>query len=317
MISCVGPEDIHRIHYQGEPTGYAHPSYVQTLSDFGTPISLLRGGAWLLSRPIPCSDQFDAIGAYPFFTCSDYAALRLELDHLTAIVSVAVVPDLFSFGSASILSTSFDSVIPFKTHYLTDLEIGFGRYLHRHHRRYASKGLSNFDVVRASDPVAYGSEWAEIYQHLVVRHRISRLSAFTPNSLSRQLEVPGCLYFRAVRDAVVHGAMVCYLDRGVAYAHLISTTAVGQKLSAQYALYWTAIEHCRRLARWFVLGSVPSLSIGQENSGLALFKAGWATATCQGYFCGHVIDPKRYEALCALLGRGGSNFPAYRHTPWG
>jgi hypothetical protein len=230
-------------------------------------------------------------------------------------VSVAVVPDLFSFRSASILSTSFDHVIPFKTHYLIDLEIGFDRYLRRNHRRYSSKGLSNFNMEFSSNPAVHGSEWAELYQMLIVRRRISGLQAFSPNSLHRQLEVPGCLYFRALRDGVLHGAMVCYVDRGRAYAHLISSTNVGLKLHAQYALYWTAIEHCRHLARWFLLGSVPGLLDHQGNSGLAYFKAGWATSMCQGYFCGQVVNRECYETLCAAQGAARANFPAYRDNP--
>jgi len=113
---------------------------------------------------------------------------------------------------------------------------------------------------------------------------------------------------------VAHGALICYLDRGVAYAHLISTTAEGQKLLAQYALHWTAIEYCRDRARWFVLGSVPGKFLGPENSGLSFFKAGWATATCEAYFCGHILDPCHYNNLCDTLGSSRAVFPAYRHT---
>jgi hypothetical protein len=317
MLKCIGPEDIYGSRdKEGQPTGYAHPSYIQALSEFGTPIGLARGGAWLLSRPIPGTDQFDAIGAYPFFTCNDYKELRSDFAHLRALVSVGVVPDLFSFGRVSVLAAAFDFVIPFKTHYLADLEIGFGRYVRRHHRRYASKGLSNFDVELVDDPTTYSAEWTRLHQNLVVRHRISGLSAFSPKSLARQLSVPGCLYFRALRDATVQGALVCYLDRGVAYTHLIATTAMGQELCAQYALYWTAIEHCRGQARWVALGSIPGVSSSSENSGLSFFKAGWATATCQGFFCGHVLDRDCYEALCASLGRSGLNFPSYRKPPF-
>ena len=127
----------------------------------------------------------------------------------------------------------------------------------RHHRRYASRGLANFEVDLAINPQSYAAEWGTLYQNLIIRHRISGLWALSAESLSRQLQVPGCLYFRALKNGVAHGALVCYLDRGVGYAHLIATTAEGQKLFAQYALYWAAIEYCRDRAGWFVLGSVP------------------------------------------------------------
>jgi hypothetical protein len=314
MLRSIGPEDIWRGADAGEPAGYGHPSYIQSLSEFGTPIELPSAAAWLLVRAVPGSDQADAIGAYPFFVCADYGQLGAELSRLTDLVSVGVVPDPFSVGATSALSAAFGHVIPFKTQYIADLEIAFSRYVHRHHRRYASRGLANFDIERAATPGSHGAEWAQMYQNLIVRHRISGLRAFSPYALGKQLEVPGCRYFRAVRDGVVQGALVCYIDRGVAYAHLISTTATGQELFAQYALYWAAIEHCRDHARWFALGSVPGVS-DDGNGGLSFFKAGWATATCQGYFCGHASDPERYEALCAISGRAGAGFPAYRHDP--
>lgn len=316
MLRSVGPDEIRRRPDQGAPAGYAHPAYIQSLSEFGRPLHLPRAGAWLLARQIPGSSELDAIGAYPYFACADYAALSAELGHLRSLVSVGVVPDPFSFAAVSELQTAFGHVVPYKVQYLADLEIGFRHYLSAHHRRYVRKGLSNFDLECATNPAMHTAEWAAMYRHLVVRRQISGLQAFSPSSLAQQLAVPGCLYFRALREGAVHGAMVCYIDRGAAYAHLISTTPVGQALSVQYALYWTAIEHCRDLARWLVFGGVPGLS-GEEHPGLSFFKAGWATATCQGYFCGHVIDPGRYEELCVRLHRAHSSFPAYRVNPLG
>lgn len=314
MLRRVGPEELYRGRDQGEPAGYAHPSYMQTLAEFGTPIELPGAGAWLLVRSIPGSDLADAMGAYPYFVYDDYRMLGAELARLKDLVSVAVVPDPFSVGTEAGLSAAFDHVIAFKTQYLADLEMAFGRYLSQHHRRYARKGLANFDIECAASPGSHGAEWAAMYQHLIVRHRITGLRAFSPCSLAQQLRVPGCRYFRALRDGVIHGAMVCYIDRGVAYGHLISTTTAGQELFAQYALYWTAIEHCRDHARWFVFGSVPGLS-DEEGTGLGFLKAGWATATCQGYFCGRVTDADRYAGLCAGPGRAAPTFPAYRADP--
>jgi len=314
MLTRLGPEELHRGEGQGEPGGYAHPSYVQTLAEFGAPIHLPSADAWLLRRPIPGCADVDAIGAYPFFACADYARLREDLSGSTDLVSVGVVPDPFSFGDVALLRAAFHHVVPFKTQYLADLETGFDRYLSRHHRRDARRGLANFAIECASEPAVHAGEWADLYQDLVVRRALSGLRAFSRASLAGQLAVPGCRYFRALRDGTVHGVAVCYIDRGVAYLHLTSSTVLGRKLSAQYALIWSAIEHCRSVARWFVLGSVPGLS-EEENTGLSFFKAGWATATCQGYFCGHVTNAHRYEALCARRGGTGPAFPAYRADP--
>lgn len=154
---------------------------------------------------------------------------------------------------------------------------------------------------------------AELYQCLVARHGITGLRAFSPQALAHQLSVPGCHYFRAIHEDSAVGALICYLDRGVAYVHLISTTPLGQKLMAQYALYWNAIEYFRGRARWFALGAVPGSSDGESGKDLAFFKRGWATATCLAYFCAKTLNRTRYDELCGSLGAGVSDhFPAYR-----
>jgi len=119
-----------------------------------------------------------------------------------------------------------------------------------------------------------------------------------------------------VVNGETEAALVCFLDRGVAYAHLISTTAEGQRSCLQYALYWTAIEAFRGQAKWFALGSTPGLFDSSSSSGLGFFKAGWATGTCQSYFCGRIQDRDEYERLCRLRPNNHPFFfPSYRSEP--
>jgi hypothetical protein len=227
-------------------------------------------------------------------------------------VTLSVVPDPFCGFSHQQLQGEFEVAIPFKTHFLVDLAVPFDRYLRRHHRRYARRSLSLVTVERAHDPFVHASEWADLYGHLVARRGITGLRAFSSNALARQLVVPGCHYFRAVSERDVVGALVCYLDRGVAYAHLVSTTLVGQQLMAPYALHWSAIEYFRGKARWLALGGVPGY-LDQGNEGLAFFKRGWATAICRTYFCAKVLNRTRYDELCNRLGDSrGPYFPPYR-----
>jgi len=274
VLKHVQPEDTYRSQPECEPTGYAHPSYIHSLSEFGTPLNL--------------SGQ---------------------------LVSVAFVPDPMSFPPPKHLMKLFDVAQPFKTHFLADLHVEFSSYLSRHHRRYAARALGNVEVQLVQQASDFAAEWADLYAILVARHGVSGLRAFSRASLALQLTVPGCHYFRALQDGVTVGAFVCYLDRGVAYAHLISTTPKGQELMTQYALYWEAIEHFRNRARWFVLGSTPGAVDAVGSTGLAFFKAGWATATCKAYFFGRILNRSRYNDLCTLHGDDGvSTFPAYRNS---
>ena len=56
------------------------------------------------------------------------------------------------------------------------------------------------------------------------------------------------------------------------------------------------------------------LRIHARDDGLSWFKSGWATATRIAYFCGRVLDRKRYEAL-ACRGAKTGYFP--RIPRWG
>lgn len=316
MLPIIDRRDLARRQgwEQGERAGYAHQLYAESLAEFGTAIRLDAAGATLLRRRIPNADRYDCIGCYPLFVCERVEQLHADLERLPSdVVSVAVVTDPWSAADDDTLAEAFDFVKPFKTHYVVDLDIPFEAYLHRHHRRYAKRALLTADVTLAVEPVRRAEEWVQLYRHLTIRHGIRGLAEFSARSLSLQLEVPGCHYFRAVVGGQAEAALVCFVDRGVVYAHLISTTSQGQRAGLQYALYWTAIEAFRGRAKWFALGSTPGLSDGTSTTGLGFFKAGWATGTCQSYFCGRIQDRDEYARLCPPQPDGQpSFFPAYR-----
>jgi hypothetical protein len=317
MLPFLDPDDTSRYRaLSAERGGYSHQAYACSLTELGTIIELEKSGARLLRRRIPGSHAYDCIGCYPLFTCERPRQLGEDLRLVRDTISTSVVTDPWSGFSPAMLAGCFDFVRPFKTHYAVDLTIPFGAYLHRHHRRYAKRALSVAPVSMADNPAAYAEEWVRLYQHLIERHCITGPAAFSPRSLALQLEVPGCHYFRAVLNGEVQAALVCFLDRGVAFAHLISTTAAGQEEFLQYALYWSAIEAFRGSARWFSLGSTPGLTDGGATSGLGFFKAGWSTHVCKSFFCGRIDDPDAYSHLSPAGSRTAAGyFPAYRFMP--
>ena len=50
-------------------SGYLHPTYARSLSEFGAPRHLPHSGAWILERRIPGSPYSDAMGCYPILAC--------------------------------------------------------------------------------------------------------------------------------------------------------------------------------------------------------------------------------------------------------
>ena len=146
--------------------GYTHPAYAGSLSEFGEPIALPHSGGWLLERTVPGTDHRDARGPYPLFCCTNWKELGRDLDALRGrLISSVVVADPFGAYDEAILQSSFDRVIPFKSHFVVDLErsrpLGTA-----HHRYYARRALRNLAVEVCSQPQSNLAEWIALYSQL-------------------------------------------------------------------------------------------------------------------------------------------------------
>ena len=76
-------------------TGYLHPRYAESLSEFGEPLHLPKSGGWLLRRKVD-SNHADAMSAYPLFACMDWKSLKSDFDQFgKSLVSIVVVTDPF------------------------------------------------------------------------------------------------------------------------------------------------------------------------------------------------------------------------------
>jgi hypothetical protein len=295
-------------------SGYMHHAYAESLAEFGAPHPLPRSGGWVLRRPVPDSDLEDAMGCYPLFCCPDWSRLRQDLDDLHGrVVSLSVVTDPFGDYDEGYLKDCFgDVVLPFKQHFIVDLGRPPETFVHPHHRRNARKALEEVQVEVCADPLALLDEWVALYETLVERHAVQGIAAFSRDSFARQLAVPGVAAFRAVHAGAGVGMLLWYAQGDVAYYHLGAYSPRGYELRASFALFSHAIEHFTRSGlRWLNLGGGAGAGGGQ--SGLTRFKLGWSSDTRTAYFCGRVLDRRRYEELAAAKGASPSGyFPAYR-----
>ena len=296
-------------------SGYMHPGYAESLSEFGVPRRLPLCGGWLLERAIAGSPLRDAIGCYPLFVCEDWSRLDMDLKALESeLVSVSLVTDPFGQYDEGCLNQCFgDVMISFKEHYVIDLDQQMRKYVSEHHRRYARKALERVQVEKPEIPGDFIDEWVKLYETLVIKHDIRGISEFSKRAFTRQLGVPGLAMFRAVYEGSVVGILLWYVQGDIGYYHLGASNSLGYELNASFALLWHAIGFFQeRGLRWLGLGAGAGVN-NDGRDGLSVFKHGWATGTRTAYFCGRIFDQNKYSEITKTMGISATNyFPAYR-----
>ena len=296
-------------------SGYLHPAYAESLSEFGAPRLLPRSGGWILERQIANSRHLDAMGCYPLFACKDWSQLRADLESIgKSLVCLSVVTDPFGEYDVACLREYFtDVAVPFKRHFVVDLSRPRDTFVHPNHRRNARRALGEIQVEKCVNPADFLEDWTTLYSTLVERHNVSGIAAFSRESFARQLRVPGIVVFRAVRDGVTLGMVLWYVYENRSYYHLGAYSPVGYELRASFALFSYSLEYfAEHGIRWLNLGAGAGVDT-DAKSGLNRFKQGWSTGTRAAYFCGRIFDRKKYQEILFTKNLPATDyFPAYR-----
>ncbi len=256
------------------------------------------------------------MGCYPLFACRHWPPLARDLESLEAeseLISLTVVTDPFGNYALSDLRRAFrDLARPFKEHFVVDLSQPVSRTACAHHRRNARQALAVMEIERC-EPEAALNGWLMLYQHLIRRHAIQGLAAFSPASFAQQLQVHGIAVFRARHQGETVGMTLWYRGDERAYYHLAAYSPRGYELKASFALFWHAHEvFAREGVRWLALGAGAGID-NESSDGLTRFKSGWATGTRTAYLCGRIFDERAYAALAGSAnGSDETYFPAYR-----
>lgn len=296
-------------------TGYLHPLYAKSLSDYGVPLYLEKCGGWVIKRRIPGFLQDDAMWTYPIFTCMDWSKLQEDFDLVSdTLVSLSAVTDPFGTFSYEDLRVVFPDVcLPFKDHFVVDLEKSPRSFVNAHHRRNSDTAMRNISVLISTEPSGWLDEWDKLYSCLVARHQIKGIARFSKTIFKTQLSVPGMVAFKAMSLGECVGMLLFFTQNNIAYYHLGAYSDLGYKQKASFALFWSAIEYfADHRMKWMSLGA----GAGSQNDGsdgLTRFKRGWATGTRTVYFCGKIFDHRKYTEITSSKNYPAENFfPAYR-----
>lgn len=300
--------------------GYLSAAYAQAWAEWGAPRHLPGSGGWLLVRPIPGCDWQDAMGCYPLFACSDWSHLAQDLAMLQDdLVSVTLVTDPLGAPEAATLRACFpDLMRPFKAHFVVDLSRDPADIITRHHQRNARQALQQVTVREVTPSAANLATWITLYDHLIARHHIRGLAAFSPAAFAGQWRTPGLRLWQAECAGEVVGMTLWLRQGAAAYYHLAAYTPQGYACRASFALFWEAIHRWRAEGevRWLNLGAGAGL-VAAADDGLTRFKRGWATGTRPAYLCGRIFNPAAYAALSPADPAGPAYFPAYRRGEFG
>jgi hypothetical protein len=293
--------------------GYLHPQYAESLAEFGTPLPLPRSGGHLLARQIPNTEWQDAMGCYPLFCCQDWTRLPEDLEELRGrMVSMALVTDPMGNYDESLLRRCFDHVVKFKEHFVADLSQPLDSYSSATHRKFARRARRQISIEVCASPLDYLGVWVELYAHLIRRHNLSGIKAFSSNAFAQQLTVPGMVMFRASEGDETIAMDLWYVQGDTAQGHLAAMNERGYEVQAAYGLKLAVIEYFTGKVRWLNLGGGAGLDAA-ANDGLTAFKRGWSGHTRTTWFCGRVLQPERYQEILRQRNiKPNGYFPAYR-----
>ena len=294
--------------------GYHHPFYAFSFQEFGEPRELPRCGGWVLVRKIPGTPHQDAMGCYPLFTCQDWSQLPEDLKDIEAeLVSLVLVTDPFGAFDETHLAQCFQRVRPFKKHLIADLSKGHEGFVSEHHRYYARRSLRDLKVDICEEPLQYIDDWMTLYGHLIKRHNIDGMRAFSKRCFEMQMKIPGATLIVGKLGQEVVGAHLILINGNVSYSHLAAFSESGYKHSASYGIYWMTLNHLKdRNIQFLDLGA--SAGVGENaQDGLSKFKAGWSNDSRTVYLCGRVFSHQTYESIRQQFHIPEVDyFPAYR-----
>lgn len=295
-------------------SGYCHPDYISSLSEYGEPFYLPHSQGALLIRKISGTQYRDAMGAYPLFCCSNWKGLLQDFKELPEdLVTISLVADPLT-ADVSVLSEIFrDVFIPFKKHYVVDLNLPLEKSVSPRHRNYARRALRDLRIIPILHPETIVDEWDSLYQCLIRKHHITGIKAFSRYAFSRQLKIPGISVFAAYKAEQVIAMQLWYHIGQRAYYHLGASNQMGYQCRASYGLFWFALEYFREKGCLMAdLGGNAGINI--QSDGLEQFKRGWTPHTRTAYFGGRILNQSIYNELIAKTNSTRVlYFPAYRN----
>jgi len=287
---------------------YASEAYARAFGHGYEPIFLPQASCWVLKRPIPGSDHFDAMGCYPLSPIAPDAMLSEDFEMLRALglVSLVLVTDPFISPAQDVLAAQFDLAAAYKEHYVNDFSLP-ELYDSKNHRYKVRRALRDCEVRRIS-LAEFLPEWCALYDALITKHQMRGIQAFSHDYFKALCQLEP-ITFGAFSGGELVSCQLWFEHAGYGYSHLVASSERGYELRAAYALYDSSLHYFKeRGVRCVDLGG--GAGITEASGGLAMLKKGFSTTSTMCYLCGKILLPDEYQTLSR--GKDKPFFPKYR-----
>ena len=283
---------------------YNTPEYAACFDGLAELRNIGKNLGYMRLRGIEGIPHKDAIIAAPRLTFSD-AATVVETLRSWDIVSAVIIPD--PLQEAQELENNFDTVRPFKTHYVYDpaQKIEFQGF-HKTNIAIADKKCR----VRRISFQDHIESWLTFWDILLERHHIEGLARYSRQYFASLASVPGLIAYGAFDlDGNIVAISLWFEHGDHAVSHLNACAPEGYKIQANYGIYKFMLEDLKDKAL-IDLGSNVG-AVDDPEDGLSKFKSGFSNTVRQSYICGLICDRARYDELTAGR-KNEAFFPAYR-----
>jgi hypothetical protein len=291
---------------------YCSKKYAESFKEVGMePIYLPNNDIWLVKRPIPGANLYDAANCYPVFPFSKDIDFIKDIDTFKQhnIVSLVLVSDVFTQNACINLSNQFNYVIEYKPHYIIDLKVDEIKYT-SHHRQYVKKA-NQYCETKFISLKEYIDEWKELYNVLIEKHSLTGVHKFSKSFFAEIATLDKLYMIGAFIEKKLVSAMLWIEYDGFIYSFLGASSSEGYDKMCAYAVYDYSIKYFKE-KKFTAIDLGGGAGVQKSSAGLSFFKKGFSNKELYCYIYGMIIDHEAYINLSKDKNNTIKYFPLYR-----